>query len=260
MSRFVAIFSSQSRAGVIATAFLISICAPVRAASPHHYEVSVDDSLDRLAVRACFTGKAPQSLVAQSDGARFYLESMRLGDRLLEPVGDRVILGAAREDTCVEYQVKLQPAQSRVQTGGPETRRVGRNMLTSIGDWLWRPQELEAGLELSFRLPPGVEVSAPWERTAGSDGRPVFLVGATPTNWSGVVAFGYFSQRDVQVSGAILHLALLDAPTMAQQARLENWIRNTARYVAMLYGRFPVASLQVVVAPTPRGSGPVPWA
>jgi hypothetical protein len=27
-----------------------------------------------------------------------------------------------------------------------------------------------------------------------------------------------------------------------------------------LYGRFPVSSLQVVVAPTPRGRGPVPWA
>ena len=46
----------------------------------------------------------------------------------------------------------------------------------------------------------------------------------------------------------------------SEQAQLENWIRNTARHVAMLYGRFPVASLQVVVAPTPRGSGPVPWA
>jgi hypothetical protein len=256
MTRLATIFSSR----MMATASLMLICAAAQAASPHRYEVRVDDSLDRLAVRACFGGKAPDALVAESDGARFYLESMRLGERLLEPVGDRVILGAVREDTCVEYQVKLQPAQSRVQTGGPETRRVGRDMLTSIGDWLWRPQEPEAGLELSFRLPSGVEVSAPWQRTTGSDGRPVFLVGATPYNWSGVVAFGHFAQRDVQVPGAVLHLALLDAPTTAQQAQLETWIGNTARHVAMLYGRFPVASLQVVVAPTPRGRGPVPWA
>lgn len=236
------------------------ICAAAQAASRHRYEVRVNESLDQLAVRACFGGTAPDALVADSDGARFYLESMRLGERLLEPVGDRVILGAVREDTCVEYQVKLQPAQSRVQTGGPETRRVGRDMLTSIGDWLWRPQEPEAAVELSFRLPSGVEVSTPWQRKTGSDGRPVFLVGATPTNWSGVVAFGHFVQRDVQVPGAVLHLALLDAPTTAQQAQLETWIGNTARHVAMLYGRFPVASLQVVVAPTPRGRGPVPWA
>jgi hypothetical protein len=108
------------------------ICSAAHAASPHRYEVRVDESLDRLAVRACFGGKAPDALVAESDGARFYLESMRLGERLLEPVGDRVNLGALRADTCVDYDVKLQPAQSRVQTGGPETRRVGRDMLTSI--------------------------------------------------------------------------------------------------------------------------------
>jgi len=125
---------------------------------------------------------------------------------------------------------------------------------------VWRPHEPEAGLELSFRLPPGVEISAPWQRTTGSDGRPVFLAGATPYNWSGVVAFGHFAQRDVQVPGAVLHVAVLDVPTTARQAQLETWIENTARHVAMLYGRFPVASLQVVVAPTLRGRGPVPWA
>jgi hypothetical protein len=139
------------------------MCAAAWAAPPHRYEVSVDDSLDRLAVRACFGGKAPEALVAASDGARFYLESMRLGERPLEPAGDRVILGAAGENTCVDYEVKLQPAQSRVQTGGPETRRVGRDLLTSIGDWLWRSQEPEAGLELSFRLPPGTLPGLPRE-------------------------------------------------------------------------------------------------
>jgi len=250
MTGFVTMFSSRTRAGVVAAAFLMLICAAARAASPHRYEVRVDDSLDRLAVRACFAGKAPEALVAQSDGARFYLESMRLGERAIVPVGDKVILGAVGKNTCVDYEVKLQPAQSRVQTGGPETRRVGRDMLTSIGDWLWRPHEPEAGLELSFRLPPGVEISAPWQRTTGSDGRPLFLAGATPYDWSGVVAFGHFAQRDVQVPGAVLHVAVLDVPTTARQAQLETWIENTARHVAMLYGRFPVASLQVVVAPT----------
>jgi hypothetical protein len=69
---------------MMATAFLVLICAAAQAGPSHRYEVSVDKSLDRLAVRACFGGKAPDALVAQSDGARFYLESMRLGERLLE--------------------------------------------------------------------------------------------------------------------------------------------------------------------------------
>ena len=51
-------------------------------------EALANESLDRLEVRACFSGKAPQALVAQSDGARLYLASMRLGGRLLETAGD----------------------------------------------------------------------------------------------------------------------------------------------------------------------------
>jgi hypothetical protein len=260
MTRFVTLFPPRTGARTTAAAFLMLVWATAWAASPHRYEVSVDDSLERLAVHACFSGKAPEALIAQSDGARFYLESMRLGERSIVPVDDKAILGDAGENACVDYEVKLQPAQSRMQTGGPETRRVGRDMLTSIGDWLWRPQEPETRLELSFRLPPGLEISAPWQRTTRSDGRPVFLAGATPYNWSGVVAFGHFARRDIQVPGAILHVALLDDRTTAQQAQLETWIENTARHVAMLYGRFPVASLQVVVASTSRGRGPVPWA
>jgi hypothetical protein len=248
------------RAAASAAGSVIVLCASAHAAPTYRYEVSVDASLEHLAVRACFEGNAPEALVAASDGARFYLESMRVGERALEPVGDKVILGGLPENTCMDYQVKLQPAQTRAQTGGAETRRVGSDMLTAIGDWLWRPQESDASLELRFRLPSGVEVSAPWQRKTGNDGQPVFLAGATPYNWPGVAAFGHFSLRDIQVPGAVLHVALLDAPAPAQQAQLEKWIETTARNVSLLYGRFPVASLQVVVTPTPRGRGPVPWA
>ena len=259
MTRPVTGGSWRIRTGVTVALSFILICTSARAASPYRYDVDVDPSLERLAGRACFDGTAPQALIAESDGARFYLESMRIGESRLDPVGDKVLLGTTGENVCVDYQVKLQPAQTNVQAGGPETRRVGRNMLTSIGDWLWRPQGPGVDMELTFRLPSGVEVSAPWQRKTGSGGRPVFLTGTTPNNWSGVVVFGHFAPRDIQVPGAVLHVAVLDA-SEAQQAQLQMWIESTARNVALLYGRFPVASLQVVAAPTPRGRGPVPWA
>src|SRR5258708_36596843 len=183
---------------------------------------------------------------------------MHIGERPLAPDGDKVILGIMPENACVDYQVKLQPAQSRAQTGGPETRRVGRDMLTAIGDWLWRPQEPEADIELRFHLPSGVEVSAPWQRTAGSGGTPVFLTGAFPYNWSGVVAFGRFVLRDIQVPGAVLHVAVLDAATPAQQAQVEMWIENTARDTTLLSARLPAAALPARRAPTPRAPRPRP--
>src|SRR3954463_4099459 len=244
---------------IVATACIVSLGDSASAALPYRYEISVDESLEQLAVRACFDGRMPEAMVAASNDAKFYLQWMRLGERTLEPVGDKVLLGNAGDNACVDYAVKLQPAHSTTQSGGPETRRIGSsNMLTAIGDWLWRPPDTASDIELRFRLPAGVNVSGPWQRVAGNEGQPIILAGNTPRNWPGVVAFGAFSSRDIPVAGSVLHVALLDAST--QQERFIKWIEDAARNVALLYGRFPVASLQVVVAPTPRGRGPVPWA
>jgi hypothetical protein len=242
---------------VVACTF--SLCDSAWAASPYHYEISLDESLEQLAVRACFDGRMPEAIVAGSDDARLYLQLMRLGERELKPVGDKVMLGSASDNSCIDYAVKLQPAQSITQSGGPETRKIGStNMLTAIGDWLWRPADTASDIELRFRLPAGVNVSGPWQRAAGREGQPVILAGNIPAKWPGVVAFGNFTSRDIEVAGSVLHVALLDVPT--EQERFIRWIEAAARNVASLYGRFPVAYLQVVVSPTPRGRGPVPWA
>ncbi|MEO8158300.1 MAG: hypothetical protein ABI648_10935 [Betaproteobacteria bacterium] len=247
------------RAGAWIAACLGLVCASAQAASSYRYEVKVDPSLERMAVHACFDGRAPDALIAQSDGARFYVESMRIGERVLAATGDRVVLDTADENICVDYLVKLQPARTGAQSGGPETRRVERNMLTAIGDWLWRPQAPGPDIELTFQLPPGVEVSTPWQRLPASAGQAVFSVDAATSGWAGVVAFGAFVERHIVVPGAVLHVVMLDA-SPSLQVQLASWIENAARGVASLYGRFPVASLQMVVAPTPRGRGPVPWA
>ena len=245
---------------VIAAALLVLGCVPAEAGPTHRFDVTVHDSLERIDVRGCFAGNAPNELVAQTDGARFYLNSMRIGGRQLVPAGDKVSLGKVEDGACLEYRVTLQPAQSRAQTGGPETRRVAGNMLTSIGEWLWRPSGNDAGLELRFHLPPGIEVSAPWPRLTASDAQPVYRVGPSPSNWPGVVVFGNFARREIRIAGTVLQVALLDIPAPSQQAQLETWIAKTAAHVATLYGRFPVPALQVVVAPTPGKGGPVPWA
>ncbi|HVY07300.1 MAG TPA: hypothetical protein VHB46_15110 [Burkholderiales bacterium] len=229
-------------------------------ADTHRYEVAIDPTLERMTVHACFEGKAPQALVAETDGARFYLESLRMDGRALEADGDKIVLDAAPENACIDYAVKLDPAQGSTQTGGPETRRVGGSMLTSIGEWFWRAADGTASIELRFRLPPGVEVSTPWRRETDAQGRPVYLVGTTPANWPGVVAFGRLRLQDIEVPGAVLHVSLVSLGTPAYEEKFIKWIASAAHNAVQLYGRFPVGSVQVVVAPTPRGRGPVPWA
>jgi hypothetical protein len=227
-----------------------------QAAPLHRYQVDVGDGLDRIDVRACFEGAVPDALVPGTEGAKAFLERIQLpGGPAPLPAADRIALGALADDACVEYRVQLQGVRGGVQTGGPESRWIGRDLLTAIGDWLWRPADA-TDLEVTFRLPAGVAVSAPWARTGAS----TFRTGATPADWPGVVAFGRFTETAIEVPGAVLRLATLDSPPPHRQAAIERWVADAARQVATLTGRFPVPSLQVVVSPTPRGSGPVPWA
>ena len=158
----------------------LSAALPVSAEVVHRYTVAVDKSLERLNVSACFDGTAPRALVAD-DSAMLYLESMQLRDPAagkLEVSDWQAILTDLPDDACVEYVVQLRPKTSGLQTGGPETRRIGRDLLTSIGDWMWRPAKLAEGedIEVRFELPPGISVSAPWQQTDDA----VFRTGGTP--------------------------------------------------------------------------------
>ena len=234
--------------------------AQAYAAIVHQYTVTVDSTLERLNVTACFQGNAPHSLVAD-DTAVLHLEKMQLrtpGSGKMSVTGEKVELSGLPMDACVEYVVQLKPETTGAQTGGPETRRIGRDMLTSIGDWLWRPAEMPEGtdIEIRFVLPRGVSVSAPWKKVG--DG--VYRVGMTPRKWPGVVAFGGFEPIEIEIPGARLELILIDGPKPALREVMTRWIERAALSVAAVYGVFPVPEVQVIVAPTPRGTKPVPWA
>ncbi len=245
---------------------LLMLCSGVLCALPahaaHRYEVAVAETLERISVRACFEGRAPLQLVAESDGARYFLESARVGDRKLGAPTGTLSLDGVADNSCIDYRVRLQPVSSSAQTGGPETRWIGSDLLTSIGDWLWRPAENQEGsdLVLQFHLPPGISVSAPWPRSAGMDGRHEYRIGATPFKWPGVVAFGQFGEQEIEIGEARLRVAVLDGPTPAQEHWLREGVERAARQATRVHGRFPVDLLQVIVAQTPRGRGPVPWA
>jgi hypothetical protein len=242
----------------LAASITVCCCAGALAAPLHQYSVNVDNSLERLEVTACFDGPAPPMLSAE-DTALLHIENMQLrGTGELTVRGWEATLSGVPDDACVEYVVQLRPETAGAQSGGPETRRIGRDLLISIGDWLWRPVGPAAvgDIEIRFELPPGVAVSAPWQRVAEN----VFRVGATPPEWPGVVALGGFEPIELSIQGGLLELALIDNPQPALREALTRWIEQAARAVSTVYGVFPVSRLQVTVAPTPRGNKPVPWA
>lgn len=245
---------------VLLAAFLY--CGPAAATERlHKYTVAVSPALDSLSVRACFDGRPPAHLVAESLDAVLALGQVRAesSGRLIEPSGS-ISLKSVGDNGCIRYAVDIsRPIKVHDRTGG-KIRKVGADVLASVGLWLWRPESLEAGedIEIEFLLPEGMAVSTPW-RPVSSD-RTVFRIGRAPYDWPASVAFGRFQEREIRVGGARLRLAVLEGDPAADPVLMQEWIEDAAQSVADLYGRFPVAHAQIVVVPGARGDEPTPWA
>jgi hypothetical protein len=248
-------------------ALLITPLAPCANAEPtrvHRYAVAIDDELSTIRVHACFAGKAPRQLMAESLDAASALEGAVLegGKKRFEPNGTELRLGSLPDDSCIAYTVNLIQSNSRHEHGGSPTRRVGDDLITDLGMWLWRPAELEPeeDIEVRFDLPAGMSVSAPWRAIDAVDGHPTYRVGHGPFDWPAAVAFGHFTERIVEAPGVDLHVAILDGRPKVDEAQIADWLRRAAACVSTLYGRFPVTSAQVLIVPGARGGEPVPWA
>jgi hypothetical protein len=229
----------------------------------HKYTVAIDPELSALSVRACFSGAAPATLSAESLDAPlalidFHVESSR---KSIEPSGS-ISLKSVPENGCVVYRVDVSRPIRQHDRTGDKIHHVGKDLLTSVGIWLWRPEKLEADedIEVTFVLPDGIAVSAPWKPVAQTSERTVFRTGRSPYDWPASVAFGRFKEREIRVGGARLRLAVLDGTPAADVEQMQAWIRDSAQMVAELYGRFPQSQAQILVAPGARGNEPTPWA
>ena len=66
-------------------------------------------------------------------------------------------------------------------------------------------------------------------------------------------AFDRLPSTDLDVSGGIIHVALAPGDFMLPKEKLLGWIRMSARAVTAYYGRFPVASLRLLLVPVDGG-------
>ena len=230
----------------------------------HRYTVSIDEPINEIAVRACFAGKPPRYLMAESLDAAAALADVSVegSSQRLEPNGAELKLRDLPEDACVIYRTDLSRAQGRHSRGSDPVRRVGGDVITELGIWFWRPQSLAADedIEVRFELPAGISASAPWRPVAGSDGRRSYRVGRGPYDWSAKVAFGHFEEMQIDVPGAVLRVALLEGSPPVEPDFVRQWLTRAASAVTTLYGKFPVPHAQLIVVPGTRGNEPVPWA
>jgi hypothetical protein len=90
---------------------LMLLCAGAASAAPlHRYIVEVGESLDVLAVKACFDGKTPGTLMTETSGAKTFLEDVRLlsagplppqGDEVIALEGPRTMPASTTASNCV---------------------------------------------------------------------------------------------------------------------------------------------------------------
>ncbi|HTS54776.1 MAG TPA: hypothetical protein VMH26_16010 [Burkholderiales bacterium] len=230
----------------------------------HHYSVALDPGLAVIRVRACFAGTPPRRLVAESLEADYALEKAQLegARRVFEPNGTEMRLGTLPDNACIAYSVDLGRFKGRSERPGRPRRHVGSDLVTDLGTWFWRPDSLEPDedIDVEFDLPAGISVSAPWQMRAMPGEGTVYRVGHSPYDWPAAVAFGRFTEHVVDAPQAQLRVAVLEGQPRVDEVQIVDWLRRAAFAVTTLYGRFPVASVQVLVIPGARGSEPVPWA
>jgi hypothetical protein len=231
----------------------------------HRYEVSVDPGLTQISVRACFEGKPPIRLTAESLDAASVLLSAQVeaSRKRLEPNGAELNLGNLPDGTCISYVSDIANVQRRHdRTRGP-ARRIGPDLITDVGLWLWRPGSLaeDEDIEVRFALPDGVSASAPWKPVRDSAGTIIaYRTGRGPYDWPAAVAFGTFTERELEVGGAKLRISVLHGSPAVEWELVREWLTRAAQAVTTLYGRFPVDTAQILVVPGARGDEPVPWA
>jgi hypothetical protein len=235
------------------------------------YRISADPELRALSVCACFPDRLPARLTAGDLDARQHLDSATLErggrTRTLAAGDGGLVLPPGDGPGCVRYRVDLRASltDSWHGLGG----RGEDAVLVSPHLFLWTPPEGLVGATLSFDLPPGMGLSAPWppvsegDRTAAGGGESRFQIGRRPLDWDARVAIGRFDRFSITLPGGRLDVALLRGDPTAARERIEQWLRVNAEALALALDpaapRLPVARLQVLVVPLGRGGEPVPW-
>jgi len=74
-------------------------------------------------------------------------------------------------------------------------------------------------------------------------------------------AFDRLPKTDLDISGGVIHVGFAPGDVTLPREKILDWIRTSARAVATYYGRFPVASLRLLMVPIdgPRVRGGTTW-
>jgi len=233
------------------------------AAGSTHYTVTTDERLEHLAVRACFEGTVPRQLTARDQRAPDLLRAARLltpDDAIeLKLQGSKLTLPHTGGSACVEYRVDLSAIGTRQWRSGSWRTRDAIVLDPSL--WLWYADVdgQDARWRLDFELPPGYDVSAPWNRIGSTQRTVTYEVRERMPARDARMAIGRFNVESIELPGGRVRYALLPGEPAPDAAAMRRWVTSGVRALLTAYGRLPVPDVQLLVVPVGRGGEPVPW-
>jgi hypothetical protein len=212
------------------------------AAAPPIYQVRVAENLAMLSVSVCRAADMPYRFALEDAKQAHALRNVTYGARRLGSRGGRVNV-PADQSGCLAYDFDVSRVREERRAS---VQRLGADLIASPAAWLLAPVD-EVSFEVHFALPPGIQVSAPWQPL--DDALLRYRVDPSPSGWRPIVAFGRFEQFPIQLPGGRLDVAVLDGQPRADVDQVRDWVEAAARHVTLTYGTFPVPRTQVVIVP-----------
>jgi len=218
--------------------------------------VDFSEDLETVTVNACFDGAAPRYLYRHAD-AGAYTRTIYANDHPIEPSAryGRIRLPKLPPNSCVQWQVDLDRAAGSDQR---LSARIDGGFLTQGNLWFWRDDD-KRPLRIEVGLPEGVSISTPWKQIPEAE-KLTFSPAPTPAEWSSRIAVGNFTVQRVAVPGGQLLLTAVGRTDRAQREVFAEWIGESARSVASVYGQFPVPVTQILIVPIGQRDSAVPFA
>lgn len=246
-------------------ATLLVLCLPCMTnALEVLYRFKSDALLDSAEVKVCFVDEVPEALFNGAWRYNRWLKGSKGPDG--EPLSvrhNRMYLSGVKPGQCIDYEVALDSGKGRRRS----LYRSGKDVIFNNNMWLWQPRAISVKdkVTITFDLPQGFNVSAPWLDREGIEGegmngnnRNRFKLTTTPFRWDSRIAIGQFKVEKLRVGSQTLRVAILNS-NPKRKAQYLDWIKETAEAIQTVNGRYPVNHPQIVVTPIGAKREAVPW-
>ncbi len=210
-----------------------------------------------LRIEGVFRNVGTPRLVIDDDATRF-VTGLEVNDgggwKAPRRIGGAWVVDGCVRGCAARYAIDLDALADSCDGNVDCAMRAGQVTLSPALVWLIHPQPKgDAPVTLRVRAKEGEGAPSAFatglRRAPASAGEGRYAFRSPELDEGSFTTFGPVRRERLDVAGARLDVVLLGASMAMTDAEIGAWIERAARCVATLYGRFPVATATIFVAP-----------